>query len=151
MNGQEKPNFLIFITDQFNPNCLGYAGHPIVRTPHLDQLAASGMTFNRMYTSQPLCMPARATMFTGLTPRGHRVRMNGIPLDQSIPTFTEALRQAGYQTHCVGKIHLRTSAPPNGVPLDEVDPSEFPECRPLWLNGTITDLPIPFYGLESVD
>ena len=36
MNGQEKPNFLIFITDQFNPNCLGYAGHPIVRTPHLE-------------------------------------------------------------------------------------------------------------------
>jgi arylsulfatase A-like enzyme len=151
MNVHEKPNFLIFITDQFNPNCLGYAGHPLVRTPNLDRLAASGMTFNRMYTTQPLCMPARATMFTGLTPRGHRVRMNGIPLDPSIPTFTEALRQAGYHTHCAGKIHLHTSAPPNGIPVEEVNPLAYPECRPLWLNGRITDLSTPFYGLESVD
>lgn len=88
-----QPNFLIFITDQFHPGCLGYAGYPVVRTPSIDRLAAEGVNFSRMYTTQPLCMPARATMFTGLTPRGHRVRMNGIPLDPSIPTFTEALRQ----------------------------------------------------------
>jgi arylsulfatase A-like enzyme len=77
--------------------------------------------------------------------------MNGIPLDPLFPTFTEALRKAGYQTHCTGKIHLNNSAPPNGIHLDEVDPSQYPECRPLWLNGTITDLPTPYYGLESVD
>ncbi|MCP4141751.1 MAG: sulfatase-like hydrolase/transferase [Chloroflexi bacterium] len=77
--------------------------------------------------------------------------MNGIPLDPNIPTFTEALRRVGYHTYCAGKIHLHNSAPPKGVPLNEVNPSEYPECRPLWLNGTITDLPTPFYGLESVD
>ncbi|MCK5314345.1 MAG: sulfatase-like hydrolase/transferase [Anaerolineales bacterium] len=151
MSTDSRPNFLIIITDQFNPNCLGYAGHSLVRTPCIDQLAASGMIYTRMYTTQPLCMPARATLFTGLTPRGHRVRMNGIPLDPSIPTFTEALRQAGYITHYCGKIHLSNSAPPKGVPLAEVNPKEHPECRPLWLDGTITDLPKPFYGLESTD
>jgi arylsulfatase A-like enzyme len=147
----ECPNFLIFITDQFHPDCLGYAGHPIVRTPNIDRLAATGMTFTRMYSSQPLCMPARATMFTGLTPRGHRVRMNGIPLDPSIPTFTEALRQAGYHTHCCGKIHLCSSGTPNGLPLDDVNPIDYPESRMLWLSERVTDLTLPFYGLKSVD
>ena len=145
-----RPNFLIFIVDQFHPRCLGYAGHPLVRTPNLDRLAASGMTFQRMYTSQPLCMPARATLFTGLTPRGHRVRMNGIPLDPSIPTFTGALRAAGYQTHCCGKIHLHVSVP-NGVSLDQVDPSAYPEWGAAWRSGRIRDLPLPYYGLDSVD
>jgi arylsulfatase A-like enzyme len=151
MSVENRPNILIFITDQFNPRCLGYAGHPLVRTPNIDQLAEGGMTFTRMYSNQPLCMPARATLFTGLTPRGHGVRMNGIPLDPSIPTFTDALRRAGYITHCCGKIHLHNSAPPKGVSLEDVNPKEFPECRPLWLNGTITDLPGLFYGLESTD
>jgi len=146
----KRPNFLIFITDQFHPSCLGYAGHPLVRAPNIDRLAASGMTFTRMYTSEPLCMPARATLFTGLTPRGHRVRTNGIPLDPSIPTFTEALRGSGYRTHCCGKIHLHV-ATCGSVPLDTADPKDYPECAALWRSGTITDLPLPYYGLEGVD
>ena len=146
-----RPNFLIIITDQFHPGCLGYAGHPVVQTPNIDRLAASGMTFTRAYTNQPLCLPARATMFTGLTPRGHRVRMNGIPLDPAVPTFTEALRQSGYHTHCCGKIHLRPSRAPNGIPAEELDPADHPECGELWRSGRIADLPLPYYGLESVD
>ena len=146
-----RPNFLIFITDQFNPNCLGYAGHPVVNTPYLDQLAASGMVFSRAYSNQPLCMPARATLFTGLTPRGHGVRMNGIPLSPTIPTFTEALQDAGYHTHCCGKIHLHLSSTSKGATTDELDPQDYPENRSLWLEGVINDLPLPYYGLESVD
>ena len=151
MSAEERLDFLIFITDQFNPRCLGYAGHPLVCTPHLDQLAADGMIFSRMYTSQPLCMPARATLFTGLTPRGHRVRMNGIPLDPAIPTFTEALRLTGYRTHCCGKTHLNCGAPPKDFLLEDMDPSIHLECQPLWMNGSISDLPHHYYGLENVD
>ena len=146
-----RPNFLIITTDQHNPSCFGYAGHPVVRTPNIDALAAEAVNFRRAYVTNPLCQPSRATMFTGLTPRGHGVRMNGIPLDWSVPTFTEELRTAGYATHCVGKVHLRTSNTPNGVPLDEVDPAEFPEARALWLSGAIKDLPSPYYGFEGVD
>jgi arylsulfatase A-like enzyme len=134
-----KPNFLFILTDQFHPGCLGYAGHPVVRTPNIDAIAGAGVTFTRAYSNAPLSMPARATLFTGLTPRGHRVRMNGIPLDESIPTFTEALRQGGYHTHCCGKIHLQ---PGNGAGWED---------RSRWLSGEITDLPSPYYGLESVD
>lgn len=145
------PDFLFFIVDQYHPGCTGFAGHPLVKTPNLDTLASQGTVFNRAYTPQPLCMPARASLFTGRTPRGHGVRMNGISLNPAIPTFTGALSQAGYQTHCSGKIHLRNSAPPRGVSLAKIDPVAYPECRPLWLNNTITDLPLPYYGLQSVD
>jgi len=155
----DRPNFLVIITDQLHPGCLGYAGHPAVRTPNIDALAAGGRIFSRMYSNQPLCMPTRATLFTGLTPRGHRVRMNGIPLDPSIPTFTEALRQAGYRTHCCGKIHLNVGGEvhgdvgegSHGVGLEALDPADFPERCGLWLDGKITDLPSPYYGLESAD
>lgn len=148
---EKKPNILIIITDQFNPKCLGYAGHPLVKTPHLDRLAAKGINFSRMYTPQPLCMPARASMFTGLTPRGHGVRMNGIPLDPKIPTFTEALRQNGYQTHCTGKIHLQNVNLPNGCSAEEVDPEMHFESKALWNEGKVTKLPSPFYGLDGTD
>jgi arylsulfatase A-like enzyme len=144
-----RPDFLIFITDQLHPNCLGYAGHPVVQTPNLDKLASEGMNFTRMYTTQPLCMPARASMFTGLTPRGHKVRMNGINLDPEIPTFPEALRKAGYHTHCCGKIHLTVG----GVTKQNIkpDPVTYPESRQLWIDGVTENLPSPYYGLETAD
>ena len=77
--------------------------------------------------------------------------MNGIPLDPSVPTFTEALRQAGYRTHCCGKIHLRCALTPTGVPVEELDPTEWVESGVMWKSGRIRDLPVPYYGLESVD
>ena len=122
----------------------------MVRTPNIDALAALGTVFSRAYVSNPLCMPSRATLFTGLTARGHRVRMNGIPLSYDVPTMPEALRQAGYQTHYVGKPHLRTSHTPAGMPLEQVDPHDFPEARDMWRSGRISVLPTPYYGFEEV-
>jgi arylsulfatase A-like enzyme len=146
-----RPNVLLIMVDQQHPGCLGYAGHPVVRTPRIDALARSGVTFSRAYVANPLCMPSRASLFTGLTTRGHRVRMNGIRLDPAIPTFAGALRQAGYRTHAAGKLHFATSNTPKGVPLDAVDPAAYPEAKVLWQQGRIRDLPLPYHGFESVD
>ncbi len=146
-----RPNILFILTDQWHPRCTGYAGHPVVRTPHLDRLAQRGAVFTRMYSPQPLCMPARASILTGLTPRGHGVRMNGIPLSPRVPTFVEALRADGYRTHGVGKMHLSITSPPRGVSPDAVDPKEFPECASLWRAGKITTLPTPYHGFETVE
>lgn len=147
----KRPNIVIITTDQHAPTCFGYAGHPMVKTPNFDALAKRGTNFNRAYVSNPLCTPSRATMFTGLHTRGHRVRMNGTQLDYDVPTFTEALRQSGYRTHGVGKIHLRSSLTPTGVPLDDVDLDQFPEARDLWDTKRITKLPSPYYGFETTD
>ena len=146
-----RPNFLFLITDQQRADHLGCAGHPVLRTPHLDALAASGIHCQRAYVASPLCMPSRSTLYTGLTPRGHGVRTNGIDLDPGIPTFTEALRRSGYRTHSVGKIHLRVYGLPTGASEADVDPADFPEARDLWRSGRITDLPSPYYGLETAD
>src|SRR5471032_1301488 len=106
MSAMSRPNFLIICTDQMRADHMGCAGNPVVRTPNLDALAAGGVHVPRAYVNCPLCMPSRATLFTGLTPRGHHVRTNGIPLDRSIPTVPAELSDAGYATASVGKIHL---------------------------------------------
>ena len=147
----ERPNFLLLMTDQQRADHLGYAGNRALQTPHLDDLAASGVHFTRAYVNNPLCMPSRSTLFTGLTPRSHGVRTNGIDLDPSIPTFTEALRQAGYRTYCSGKVHLRVHRVPTGASEDDVDPADFPEAGTMWHSGRITSLPSPYYGLETTD
>jgi len=100
------PNFLILRTDQMRADHAGHAGNPAIHTPCLDALAAEGVSLSRAYVNCPLRMPGRATLFTGLTPRGHRVRTNAILLDPSFPTVPGALAEAGYRTASIGKIHL---------------------------------------------
>ena len=146
-----RPNFLIICTDQMRADHMGCAGNPKIRTPNLDALAADGVHVPRAYVNCPLCMPSRATLFTGLTPRGHHVRTNGIPLDRNIPTVPAALSDAGYHTASVGKIHLTNysvSAEATGV---KRTPAEFPEAFEYWSSGQITQVPTPYYGLQHVD
>ena len=146
-----RPSFLCFITDQQRYDHWGGAGNRAILTPNIDRLAAEGVAFQRAYVANPLCMPARATLFTGRTPRGHGVRTNGIPLDRSVPTMTEGLRQAGYVTHAVGKVHLTPFEAPNGYDVEEMDPAERPECRQLWEAGLAKSVPRPYFGLERVE
>jgi arylsulfatase A-like enzyme len=146
-----RPNFLCIITDQQRADHWGGGGNTVIRTPHLDRLAAEGVTFDQAFVSNPLCMPARATLFTGLTPRGHGVRTNGIPLDPRLPTITEALRGAGYRTHGIGKMHLTPFITPRGAPLEALDPAQFPEALSLWEQGRVRGLPRPYYGLTQVE
>ena len=77
--------------------------------------------------------------------------MNGIQLRDDVPTWPEALRQAGYSTHYCGKPHIRISRTPRGVPLDEVDTNEFSEAMDLWNSGRLHHLPVPYYGFEGGD
>jgi len=111
-----RPNVVVFMTDQLRHDHLGYAGNDTVETPHIDALAAGGVTCDRMYVNNPHCMPARATLFTGRRPRDHGVRANGIPLDPEIPTLAGTLRAAGYRTHGAGKFHHCNWS----LPLDDI-------------------------------
>ncbi len=101
----DQPNILLLMTDQQRGDCLGIAGHPVVQTPYLDHLAASGTRFRRAYTACPVCIPARRTLMTGQTPFHHGVMMN---YDTRLegPTLPGELTRAGYQAHLVGKLHL---------------------------------------------
>lgn len=101
-----RPNILFINTDQQRFDTLGCAGSPVAKTPHLDQLAAEGVRFTRCYTTNPVCMPARASYVTGQYPSHHGVWQNGVPLSQRIETLQGTLRRGGYATGLIGKIHL---------------------------------------------
>src|SRR5690554_6049694 len=103
----QAPNFVFVITDQHRADHLGCYGNTMVKTPHIDSIAAAGWRAQRFYVANPACMPNRAALMTGRLPSLHGVRSNGIPLPRSATTFTEVLRAAGYRTACAGKIHLQ--------------------------------------------
>ena len=99
------PNIVLITTDQQRGDCLGVAGHPVLDTPYLDQLASQGMRFTRAYSACPVCIPARRTLMSGAKPAHHGVTMNyDTPL--TLPTLPAVLSEAGYQTHLSGKLHL---------------------------------------------
>ena len=103
-----KPNFVFFITDQQRADYLGCAGHPVLNTPHIDRMAASGTRFDRCYVASPVCMPNRAALMTGRMTSANGVYQNGVPLPLHATTFTEVLRAGGYDTALFGKSHLQT-------------------------------------------
>ena len=89
MSKSSRPNFLFIITDQHRADFLGCYGHPVLRTPHIDSIAAHGTAFDRFYVASPVCQPNRASLMTGRMPSVHDVRSNGISL--SMEAVTERL------------------------------------------------------------
>lgn len=106
-NLPDQPNIVLIFADQWRGDCLGIVGHPTVQTPYLDAMASKGTVFRRCYAATPSCIPARASLHTGLTPRSHgRVGYrDGVPWDYEVTLAGEFTRH-GYQTECVGKMHV---------------------------------------------
>jgi arylsulfatase A-like enzyme len=109
------PNIVIIFADDLGYGDLGCYGHPTIRTPNLDRLAAEGQRWTDFYVAECVCSPSRAALLTGRLPIrsgmcGEKQRVlfpesaGGLP-DSEI-TLAEALKQRGYATACVGKWHL---------------------------------------------
>jgi arylsulfatase len=97
-----KPDILIIMPDQFRGDCLSAVGHPVVRTPTLDALAAEGTLFRRGYASVPSCIPARFALLTGQEPQTSGiVGFTSRPI--TVPTLPGVLAAAGYATALVGR------------------------------------------------
>ncbi|MFP4027852.1 MAG: sulfatase [Candidatus Brocadiia bacterium] len=102
----QKPNIVFFMVDQLSARWLEEGATKCVPTPNLDRLRNRSATFSKAYTSNPVCMPARATLATGLNSRQHGVLQNGYRLDPNLPTFMQMLQKDGYSTAAFGKVHL---------------------------------------------
>ena len=102
-----QPNIVFIMTDQWRGDCLSIAGHPVVETPNLDEMARTGTWFQRAYSACPSCIAARAALMCGQTPStvGRLGYQDCVPWRYKTTLMTE-LSAGGYQTHCVGKTHF---------------------------------------------
>ncbi len=140
---EKRPNILLITSDQQHFDTLGVTNSRI-QTPALDRLAAEGTRFDRAYTCNPVCSPARSSIITGLYPAWHHCWTIGVKLPEDVPTVGDLFQQHGYHTCLVGKAHFQ--------PLASQPGSESLECQP-----TLRDLDFwrgfhgPWYGFEHVE
>jgi arylsulfatase A-like enzyme len=93
-----RPNVLLIMTDQQRADGLGAAGNPVLRTPHMDRLAAEGIRCACAVISNPFCMPSRATVLTGRYAHAHRCWDNGVALPADTLTLAHRFAEHGYHT-----------------------------------------------------
>lgn len=115
---QPKKNVLLVVVDQWRGDTLRMLGHPVVKTPNIEALAAQGVTFARHYTQAAPCGPARASLLTGLYMMNHRAVQNTIPLDARHTNLAFEVRKAGYDPALVGY----TTTTPDPRVVDHQDP-----------------------------
>lgn len=159
------PNIILFLPDQMRGDCFGAAGHPVVQTPNIDELAAKGVRFRNAFSPSPLCVPARAQILSGRW--GHEtgnrwdnrswkyrtetpIDADGVILDPDVLTLGHALTQAGYVTGTIGKCHFYPRLNPLGFMVREDGQSsgcvpaaddaylrflQEQDCADLWLDG----------------
>lgn len=104
-----QPNIIVVCVDQMRFDAMACAGNPHIDTPNLDTMARRGNRFTRAYSSTPTCVPARVAMFTGKGPESHGRYgyREGISFPDAYPvTMQGTLREHGYQTFAVGKMHV---------------------------------------------
>ncbi len=103
----DRPNVLLILCDEMRGDCLGIAGHPDVKTPWLDTLASYGVRYPNAFSSCPTCIPARAAIHTGMSQEHHgRVGYQDGVAWRYPHTLAGEFTAAGYQTACVGKMHV---------------------------------------------
>ena len=107
----QPANLLVILSDEHNKRITGCYGHPMIRTPHLDALAARGTRFTSAYTNCPICVPARASLATGRYVHDIRYWDNAIAYDGRVPSWGHRLMAQDYRVSSIGKLHYVTSDP----------------------------------------
>jgi arylsulfatase A-like enzyme len=107
----DRPNVIVFFTDQQRWDTSGLHGNPLDLMPNFDRMAQRGTHISHSFTCQPVCAPARACLQTGLYPTTTGLFRNGIPLREGSRTLAHSFRDAGYATGYIGKWHLASENP----------------------------------------
>ena len=121
-------NVLFLFSDEHRRDALGCHGHPLVKTPNLDRLAATGTRFTQAYTTSPICVPARAAMACGQYVHETRCWSNAQAYQGQPPSWGHALQAGGMRVDSIGKLHYRGAEFDNG--FDN-------EILPMYIRGGI--------------
>ncbi len=136
-------NILLVMTDQQRADSLGCYGGQAVATPHLDRLAAEGVVFDRAYCTNPICTPSRASLMTGHHLPRHGVYRLQDALDPRQVMFPERLRERGYQTALIGKLHAQAG----GIEARQRHPHDgFDRYELYYGGGAMMDSPLNGYA-----
>jgi len=103
---REKPNIVLCMADDQGWGDMGYYGHPVLKTPNFDAMAAEGLRFDRFYAAAPVCSPTRGSVLTGRHPNRFGCFIWSRTLRPQEITLAEALKTAGYATGHFGKWHV---------------------------------------------
>ena len=118
----KSTNLIFIMSDEHNKRVLGSYGHPMIKTPNLDRLAAQGTRFTNAYTNCPICVPARASFATGQYVHRHRCWDNALAYDGLIPSWGHRLMTQGHRVTSIGKLHYVDSDPKRNGFDEEVLP-----------------------------
>jgi N-acetylglucosamine-6-sulfatase len=110
----KRPNFLVILVDDLRYDEFGAGGHPYMKTPHIDRLAAEGVLFERAFHTTPICSPNRASIMTGQYASRHGVIDNVArdAMSHRLPNYHLELQRLGYETAHVGKWHMGNDGMP---------------------------------------
>ena len=109
-----KPNLIVILIDDLRFDEFGAGGHPYMKTPHIDRLAAEGALFERAFHTTPICSPNRACIVTGQYASRHGIIDNVArdAMSHRLPNYHLALQKLGYETAHVGKWHMGNDGMP---------------------------------------
>ncbi|GAB2916191.1 sulfatase-like hydrolase/transferase [Paralcaligenes sp. KSB-10] len=130
----KTPNLIIIMNDEHNKKMLGFNGHPMVKTPNLDKLAAKGTVFRNAYTNSPICVPARAALATGRYVHQNKCWDNAIAYDGRMRSWARHLRDTGHEVISIGKLHYANA---------DIDAGFSEQIIPMHIEAGVGDL----YGL----
>lgn len=157
---ETRPNLLLIVSDQHRADWMGAEGNPAIHTPNLDRLAAGGVRFRCAYSSTPTCTPARSALLTGMAPWNHGLLGYGAVGVRYATAMPQLLRNAGYYTAGIGKMHWHPQRNAHGfhqVLLDESGRVESPEFRSDYRSWFLSESPtadpdatgVPWNGFEA--
>jgi arylsulfatase A-like enzyme len=105
--GQERPNIVVYLSDDQGQAYAGCYGNPVIRTPHMDGLAREGMRFTRVFAASPTCSPSRASLYTGLYPARNGAMGNHTDCRPGIGALPGFLKALGYRVVLANKADVR--------------------------------------------
>lgn len=139
-----KKNILVIMADQLRKDCIGAYGNNKVKTPNIDRLASISVQFNRNYVANPICSPNRHSIFSGMYPSNHGVWTNGLVKEDKEQTIMHLVKQTGYETASIGKIHFNPySQESAGKSLECVESWHETDCDTAYSKG--------YFGFDHVE